>query len=71
MLVNGTWHYLDMANVDFEWGFMGMPKFFDYQYTWGSNHFSSFRSKPNSKQDMIKPAMEALKWMSETPIFGE
>lgn len=71
MMVNGTWHYLDMADVDFEWGFMGMPKFFDYQYTWGSNHFLVIPKQPKSKENLIKPAMEALKWMSENShIWG-
>jgi len=71
MLVNGTWHYLDMAQAEFEWGFMGMPKFFDYQYTWGSNHFLVIPKQPKDKQNLIEPAMQTIKWLSENShIWG-
>jgi len=65
MMVNGTWHYLDMADVDFDWGFMGMPKFFEHQYTWGSNHFLVIPKQSAANRKLIEPAMEVIKWLSE------
>lgn len=63
MMVNGTWHYLNLQETDFEWGFMGMPQFFDQHYTWGSNHFLVIpRQADNS---MLEPAMEAIAWLSK------
>jgi multiple sugar transport system substrate-binding protein len=62
MMINGTWHYLSLAETDFEWGFMGMPQFFDSHYTWGSNHFLVIpRQADNS---LLEPAMEAISWLS-------
>lgn len=71
MLVNGTWHYLGLSETDFEWGFMGMPKFFENQYTWGSNHFLVIPKQAKADEDLLKPAMEAIKWLSENShIWG-
>lgn len=65
MLVNGTWHYLSLAESDLDWGFMGMPTFFDTKYTWGSNHFLAIPKQAAADEHLIRPAMEAIKWMSE------
>ena len=62
MLINGTWHYLSLAETDFEWGFMGIPQFFDSHYTWGSNHFLVIPRQAD--EDMLEPAMEAISWLS-------
>lgn len=75
MLVNGTWHYLDMADVDFEWGMMGMPTFFDRAYTWGSNHFLVIpRQEGRDAERKVDAAARAIQWMSENShdwgIFG-
>ncbi len=62
MMINGTWHYLSLAETDFEWGFMGMPQFFDSHYTWGSNHFLVIPRQTDSS--LLEPAMEAISWLS-------
>lgn len=66
MLLNGTWHYLDMEDVDFEWGMMGIPQWFDERYTWGSNHFLVIPQQegPDAERK-VEAAAEAIKWMSE------
>ncbi|TVQ38310.1 MAG: extracellular solute-binding protein [Spirochaetaceae bacterium] len=66
MMVNGTWHYLNLARGDLDWGFMGMPKFFDHQYTWGSNHFLVIpRQSGRDAERYVDAAAQAIKWMSE------
>ena len=65
MLVNGTWHYLSLAESDLDWGFMGMPTFFDTKYTWGSNHFLAIPTQDGADEELIRPAIEAIKWISE------
>jgi len=62
MMINGTWHYLSLAETDFDWGFMGIPQFFDTKYTWGSNHFLVIPRQADN--DMLEPAMEAISWLS-------
>jgi len=65
MMMNGTWHYLSLANVKFDWGMMGIPKWFDKQYTWGSNHFLVIPKQTKKQEPLIKPAMKAIKFISE------
>jgi multiple sugar transport system substrate-binding protein len=65
MMMNGTWHYLSMANVKFDWGMMGIPKWFDKQYTWGSNHFLVIPKQAKKAENLIKPAMKAIKFISD------
>lgn len=66
MMVNGTWHYLTLAQGNLNWGFMPMPKFFDHHYTWGSNHFLVIpRQSGRDAERQILAAAEAIKWMSE------
>ncbi len=66
MLMNGTWHYLDMANVDFEWGMMGVPRWFDNRHTWGSNHYLVIPKQSGSDAERrVDAAAQAIQWMSE------
>lgn len=66
MLLNGTWHYLDLEDVDFEWGMMGMPTFFDRSYTWGSNHFLVIpRQEGPDAERNVDAAAQAIQWISE------
>jgi len=72
MLINGTWHYLDLADVDFEWGMMGIPRWFDRQYSWGSNHYLVIPTQSGrDAEQKVEAAAEAIKWISENShIWG-
>lgn len=65
MLLNGTWHYLGLSEVPFDWGMMGMPTFFDEPATWGSNHFLVIPKQPSGSERQIEAAAQAIKWISE------
>jgi multiple sugar transport system substrate-binding protein len=71
MLLQGTWHYLAVANTDLDWGFMGIPKWFETRYTWGSNDYLLIPKQPKDKNDLILPAAKAIKWLSDNShIWG-
>ena len=65
MLLNGTWHYLALAQTDLDWGMLGIPKWFEKKYTWGSNHFLVIPKQPKDKEELILPATKAMKWISD------
>jgi multiple sugar transport system substrate-binding protein len=71
MLMNGTWHYLALAKTDLDWGFMGIPKWFEKKSTWGSNHFLAIPKQAKDKEALILPAAKAIKWISDNShIWG-
>jgi multiple sugar transport system substrate-binding protein len=65
MLVLGTWHYLSLAKTDLDWGFLGIPKWFDKRHTWGSNHFLVIPKQPKKRNDLILPTAETMKWITD------
>jgi multiple sugar transport system substrate-binding protein len=65
MMWNGTWHYFSLNDVDFEWGFMGIPKFFEEEKTWGSNHFLAIPKQSKKNEKLIEPAAEVIRWISD------
>jgi multiple sugar transport system substrate-binding protein len=65
MLINGTWHYLSLAKTDLDWGFLGIPKWFEKRYTWGSNHFLVIPKQPQKNHNLVLPAARSIKWLSE------
>ena len=65
MCVNGTWNYLTLAKSQLDWGFMGIPKWFEKRYTWGSNHFLVIPKQPKKRHDLILPAANTMKWITD------
>ena len=65
MMLNGTWHYFSLNDVDFEWGFLGVPKFFEEEKTWGSNHFLAIPKQSKKNEKLIEPAAEVIRWISD------
>lgn len=71
MLLLGTWHYLALAKTDLDWGFLGIPKWFEKRYTWGSNDYLLIPKQTKDKEDLILPAAKAIKWLSDNShIWG-
>lgn len=65
MCVNGTWNYLSLAKTDLDWGFLGIPKWFEKRYTWGSNHFLVIPKQPQKRNKLVLPAAETIKWITD------
>lgn len=64
MMINGTWHYNSLQETDFEWGFMGIPEWFDTPYSWGANHFLVIPKQPEGNTAELRAAITAVEWIS-------
>lgn len=72
MMFNGTWDYLTLAKTKLNWGMMGMPTFYQKDYTWGSNHFLVIPKQPAGNDKLLAPAMEVIQWYSKNSyLWGE
>ena len=65
MCLNGTWNYLSLKKTDLDWGMLGMPKWFETRYTWGSNHFLVIPKQPKKRNDLVRPAADTIKWITD------
>ncbi len=65
MLWNGTWHYFSLNEVPFDWGFMGVPTWFEEPKTWGSNHFLAIPKQPKGSEAKIDAAAKVIRWLSD------